>query len=292
MELRHLGQSVIAAGKVRRSPQPPGFSLVELLVATSVILILLSLMLPALKRSIRQARTTVCMHNLRSLDQLLNLYANDNHGWLPYLDDVLYDPASKTRPPTWYDLLVPEYVDDLSFLICPEDPAAPFLHLVNPNRPAVKNERTASYGLSGFLLASPGGYLANDSHRPKRPQDTLLIADMGPDAGWRVDGSSGPTVPGAKWHQARLSWSDGFDPGATHPRYSWLTERHTTGINALTLGSSVRSIRTTEAMTRPIQSYYDECAAGDCVFCRELDVPHYSFYHARTYWWTGPLPAP
>ena len=292
MELRHLGQSVIAAGRVRRSPHAPGFSLVELLVATSIILILLSLMLPALKRSIRQARTTVCMHNLRSLDQLLNLYANDNHGWLPYLDQVIDDPTAKDHPITWYNLLEPEYVDDLSFLVCPEDPAAPFLHVVNPDRPIVKQERTASYGVSEFLLASPGGYLANESHRPRRPQDTLLLADMGPDAGWRYDGSPLPMTPDAKWHQARLNWSDGFDHGTANPRYSWLTERHTTGINALTLGSSVRSIRTTEAMTRPIQSYYDECAAGDCVFCRELDVAHYSFYQARTYWWTGPLPAP
>ena len=60
----------------------------------------------------------------------------------------------------------------------------------------------------------------------------------------------------------------------------------------LTLGGEVRSVRTAELMNRTIEPYYATCAAGDCTFCLDLEVAHYSFADARTYWWTGPIPAP
>ncbi|MHC4611544.1 MAG: type II secretion system protein, partial [Planctomycetota bacterium] len=50
------------------------FSLVELLVVVSIITVLMSIMLPALKRSLRQAASTVCMHNLRAIDQMMQMY--------------------------------------------------------------------------------------------------------------------------------------------------------------------------------------------------------------------------
>jgi prepilin-type N-terminal cleavage/methylation domain-containing protein len=55
------------------------FTLVELLVVISIIALLMSLTLPALSGSRRQAKATVGFANMRSLGQVLAIYVNENH---------------------------------------------------------------------------------------------------------------------------------------------------------------------------------------------------------------------
>jgi prepilin-type processing-associated H-X9-DG protein len=57
--------------------------LIELLVVVSIIALLISILLPSLSRARNQAKATVCLTNLRSITQSMNLYANDNAGVLP-----------------------------------------------------------------------------------------------------------------------------------------------------------------------------------------------------------------
>lgn len=59
------------------------FTLVELLVVIAIILILLSLIQPALRRAIDQAKQAVCLNNLRNLGTVLMLYSDDNNGEFP-----------------------------------------------------------------------------------------------------------------------------------------------------------------------------------------------------------------
>ena len=273
---------------MRRREQTRGFSLVELLLATGVILILLGIMLPALKRSIRQARRTVCMHQLHVLDQILQMYHNENQGWLPQVGTPEEGLPPGDPGPAWFDLLVPRYTADLAVMVCPEDTYGSLLHVVNPDVPKSKRERACSYGLNQLILANPWGMLANvERFRPRRPLDTLLLADMGPDLPSKKRGL--PGLPGGAVGHGCLSWSDGFSYGSVDSRRSWVTQRHACGINISTLGGAIRVVRTKELMNRRIQRYYGACAAGDCPLCLELRVPHYSFHHAQTYWWTGSL---
>jgi prepilin-type N-terminal cleavage/methylation domain-containing protein/prepilin-type processing-associated H-X9-DG protein len=58
------------------------FTLVELLVVIGVIGILIGLLMPALTRSRQQANSLKCQANLRVLGQMLQMYENDNKGWL------------------------------------------------------------------------------------------------------------------------------------------------------------------------------------------------------------------
>lgn len=53
------------------------FTLIELLVVIAIISLLVSLLLPALSKARGQARSTVCLSNLRMLGQGLTLYANE-----------------------------------------------------------------------------------------------------------------------------------------------------------------------------------------------------------------------
>lgn len=58
------------------------FSLVELLVVISIIAILSSLLLPALKKARDKTNQAVCKGNLRQTYVLMSGYAMDNDGWL------------------------------------------------------------------------------------------------------------------------------------------------------------------------------------------------------------------
>ncbi|MHC4091199.1 MAG: type II secretion system protein [Planctomycetota bacterium] len=269
------------------------FSLVELLVVVSIITVLMSIMLPALKRSLRQAASTVCMHNLRAIDQMMQMYRMESRGWLPHvtpLDDAEETEADQTQP--WFDLLVPRYLVDFSVLICPDDPHRTLLERAGDMNPHPDWGNASSYGMSDFILASRFSYLAYlDRHPPRRPVDTILLADMGPD-GALPGGQLADLFSGLDRNYGRLPWDDGFEYGNIEAPHSWLTRRHGKSINVLTLGGEVRSVRTAELMTQSIQTYYEPCAAGDCALCLDLEVAHYSFAHAQSYWWTGPVPIP
>jgi len=275
---------------LRRAGRLRAFSLIELLVVVGIIVLLMSITFPALKRSLRQARSTVCMHNLRAIDQMMQMYRFESKGFLPHMPEADSEDDTESKP--WFDALVPRYLTDLSVLICPDDPYKTLLERASRANPHPDWSDASSYGMNDFILGSPSSYLANlDRHPPRRPLDTLILADMGPDEGSPAEDGLRPLLELDRPH-GRLSWGDGFDCGAPQPPRPWLTRRHGKTINVLTLGGEVRSVRTAELMNRTIEPYYTRCAAGDCTFCLELEAAHYSFAHARTYWWTGPIPAP
>src|SRR3954469_18402023 len=58
------------------------FSLIELLVVMGIIAILIALLFPALGRARAQARTVQCQTQLRELGHAMQIYQNENKGWL------------------------------------------------------------------------------------------------------------------------------------------------------------------------------------------------------------------
>lgn len=92
-----------------------GFTLIEMLVVLAIIIIFLSLLVPAVNTGITRARSIRCMNNLRTIGQGLSLYATDHGGQLvkgaaffgneywfhqlePYLGFIEEDTQSVQRP--------------------------------------------------------------------------------------------------------------------------------------------------------------------------------------------------
>ncbi len=281
-----------AAGVTGRRARRGSFTLVELLAVVGIIVVLISILLPSLRKSLRQAAGTVCMHNLKQIGQAIDLYAIDNNGWGPATTGS--DDERDQAPPlsTWFQKLVPYHLGDPIALVCPEDPVRPWLlsnYSFNAYDPS---SMASSYGMNGFVLASPGRFLSNlGGVRPTRPANTLLIADMGPDV--MHVGTSGPNSPkGPRRSNGSLAWDDG-DIGDPDRMVPWITERHLWGINVLMVGLNVERVSTRELMSKTIVSFYEPCAAGDCTLCKpQVALPHYSFAASQTFWWTGPLPTP
>ncbi|MBY0312749.1 MAG: type II secretion system GspH family protein, partial [Phycisphaerales bacterium] len=80
-------------GEYLGSSMRKAFTLVELLVVIAIIATLMAILLPALAGSRRQARATVGAVNMRSLNQVMAVYTNDNKDTYltPFADR---DPAS------------------------------------------------------------------------------------------------------------------------------------------------------------------------------------------------------
>ena len=60
-----------------------GFTLVELLVVIGIIALLVGILLPTLNKARESARRTKCLANLRSIGQMVNMYANLSKGQIP-----------------------------------------------------------------------------------------------------------------------------------------------------------------------------------------------------------------
>jgi len=256
----------------------------ELLVVITIIAILVSIMLPSLKKAMRDANSAVCMHNLKEIGQALHIYRIENDGWLPDVN------VRRNRADTWFVKLYPRIMTDLNLLACPEDPFRYRWGRVEGKGLRDEAADYSSYGLSSFILTAAKGRLANiDRHMPWRPLDTLMLADIGPDNKFRS-----PSQPRHLLEPDRnaslLFWDDGIEPFDPLRQAPWLTTRHGDGINVMTVGFAVRAVKTEGMLPRDIQPYYPQCAAGGCTLCSPLRTPHFSFSSQGLYWWTGPLP--
>lgn len=98
------------------------FTLIELLVVVCIMLVLLSLLMPALAGSRKKAKVVACTGNLRQQMLVCTMYASDWSGLLPYN----YNPSTPQPADTNYfryflDVLYPNYFQNANIYYCPEN---------------------------------------------------------------------------------------------------------------------------------------------------------------------------
>jgi len=68
---------------VRNNRQKRAFTLIELLVVIAIIALLLSIMMPALRKAKQTAQKIICRSNLKQWGMIWKVYADENDGKLP-----------------------------------------------------------------------------------------------------------------------------------------------------------------------------------------------------------------
>ncbi len=161
-----LGKTLERVAKFRSS-----FTLTELLVVVTIIAILISLLMPALKRARETANSAVCASNLRQIGIALFAYARDNNGRLPfyyywyktlgYGQQCTSAGAQVSGSPLRQGYLGaavgtngfkntdPSYTDDTyrwPVLKCPSEQTFPYWPTFFPTDPIVQTTRYGIYG--------------------------------------------------------------------------------------------------------------------------------------------------
>ena len=137
-----------------------GFTLIELLVVMAIVTLLVGIILPALSHGLGDAKSAVCLVNLKQLVSGFHIYADDNDGRLP----------GEQIETMWEELLHP-YLNDRGVYACPADADATTL------------EAGISYGWRDTLAVSdPASSLSGRNLGNVSRGELVLVFDSIP--GW------------------------------------------------------------------------------------------------------------
>ena len=115
--------STVASSDKRRAR---GFTLVELLVVIGIIAVLIGILLPALNRARKAARTTACLSNLRQMGTAWNMYLISSKGRLP--ESVWHQQPNGISGAAWDEFIwhgfwfgiLGDYRVNSGQMLCPE----------------------------------------------------------------------------------------------------------------------------------------------------------------------------
>lgn len=168
-----------SAGKSPMHCRDAGFTLVELLVVISIVVLLIAILLPALAKAREAGQTVRCLSNMRQLTMVGILYWQDNND---FCVPIVKDPAN---PNAYTGVVIPgarwaewadrtyAYLGSVDAMNCPTQNAISGSTSVNMLMSCYVYSWSATYGAS----VSNGSLLKSIVFR--KPSDKIYFADSG-----------------------------------------------------------------------------------------------------------------
>lgn len=135
------------AGNPNPGKKISGFTLIEVLVVVAIIALLISILLPSLRRAREHARIVACLAQLRDLGLALNMYAQNYKDWYPPTPYLGSPNTGMMQDDNLFILWYSRYAREVKIFDCPSTT----FRLREPARDAI--ERVASDHSS-----YPGGF--------------------------------------------------------------------------------------------------------------------------------------
>jgi len=189
-----------------------GFTLIELLVVIAIIAILMSILMPALQRVKRQARTIVCRKNLSQYGLASRMYLDDFDGTFPYSFSWLYsrnysgcrwhDKANNlTNKPEDAGSLWP-YLKNKDIHLCPDfEIVAKMMGCRNCDGMTIPIEPQYSYCMNSYLNGDawnsvPAQYKTNMERLKKESEvkNPARVFFFSEENSWSISGLSGAGI--------------------------------------------------------------------------------------------------
>lgn len=160
-------------------PNRQGFTLIELLVVIAIIALLMSIILPTLKRAKEAAKRVHCFYNVRTLTTAWLMYIDENQGKLPkgWAEPLPTDPG-------WVGFSSPAWtIQEQLTKLANESLIYPYLNTTDVFRcPIAPKWEVRTYGLSHSMngwvgLGSGGGELITKFSAIKNPGGRFTFLD-------------------------------------------------------------------------------------------------------------------
>jgi prepilin-type N-terminal cleavage/methylation domain-containing protein/prepilin-type processing-associated H-X9-DG protein len=148
------------------------FTLIELLVVIAIIALLLSIVLPSLKKTKDKTKDVICRTRVRGIGQAVGLYLNDNdsrafdnrasngHLWYDASGNIITPANTSWWPDAYWGLGYRAYSSDEKVFSCPSFVLKDLTELLYSNNPNYQTTKTdlkhpSAYGLNSFFFYDP-----------------------------------------------------------------------------------------------------------------------------------------
>ncbi len=241
-----------------------GFTLIEVLVVIAIIALLMSILMPALQRVKKQARSVACQSLLKQWGVMWSMYCDDNDGRFSEAGNLGWLRG------TWVIALRPQYRTRSKILLCPaaakrrtsaggsiEDWGDSTHTYIMGDGGIFNSREEASYGASNWIYYAEGNGAIQGRPIPwnwkTKDVSSATNVPIFADTMWRGGGPSyrtsetgayNPTFRGIVPAQHDGQWIN-YDNEMMH----FAINRHQTGNNAVFLDWSARSVGLKELWT-------------------------------------------
>lgn len=168
--------SVLNASLKHSKKRAAGFTIIELLIVIGIILVLVSILLPALRGVRYGAQRVTCLSHLRQLGGAFQAYVIDNDNYLSDTSDQNPQPLDN-----WLRFIAPEpletsalyrYIggDFATVLMCPAEVDRPSYEFYLGTYPS-------SYSFNSQLTQTAGSVNYRRISRIARPMQTIILVD-------------------------------------------------------------------------------------------------------------------